>query len=221
MTAQSPRSLGDALREALPAYEAPESLRSWAHAQVQLDSISTVRTARLRGARRFAYAAGLMLAATAGWMGERLVAAGSNRGGTESVLVASLVDAHVRSLMANHLTDVQSSDHHTVKPWFAGKVTFAPHVPELQTEGFPLVGGRVEFVAGHAAAALVYAHGPHTINLFIWPSAPTHDGPATAAYNGYALEHWSDRGFSYWAVTDAAPPELEAFERAYQARAAP
>jgi anti-sigma factor RsiW len=118
--------------------------------------------------------------------------------------------------MADHLTDVLSSDHHTVKPWFAGKVDFAPNVPELQSQGFPLIGGRAEFVAGHTAAALVYGRGPHKINLFIWPASSADAGAPTASYNGFSLAHWSDRGLSYWAVTDAAASELEAFRRAYE-----
>jgi len=135
--------------------------------------------------------------------------------GERNVLVADLVDTHVRSLMADHLTDVQSSDHHTVKPWFAGKVPFAPYVPELQSQGFPLVGGRVEFVNGRTAAALVYGRGLHTINLFIWPATASDEGNRSATHGGYALVHWTTRGLSYWAVSDAAPTELDAFEKAF------
>ena len=144
-----------------------------------------------------------------------------DRSAAQGVLVAELVDTHVRSLMADHLTDVLSSDHHTVKPWFAGKVPFAPHVPELQAQGFPLVGGRAEYVAGRTTAALVYGRGAHTINLFIWPLSATDGAAPIATYNGYALVHWSDRGLNYWAVSDAAASELAAFERAYQAASAP
>jgi anti-sigma factor RsiW len=98
-------------------------------------------------------------------------------------------------------------------------VDFAPFVPELQAEGFPLIGGRVEVVAGHTAAALVYGRGLHKINLFIWPSSPMDSGPPAAWFNGYALVHWSERGLTYWAVSDAAASELTAFEGAYQAAA--
>ena len=219
MTAQPPRSLGDALRESLPSYEAPESLRAWARAQASIKIPASDRVGRSRTRWRFAYAAGLIVAVATGWTGEHLIGATRERSTAQRVLVAALVDTHVRSLMADHLTDVQSSDHHTVKPWFAGKVTFAPPVPELQGQGFPLVGGRAEFVAGHTAAALVYGRGPHTINLFIWPASSTDGEVPTTTYNGYALAHWSNRGLSYWAVTDAASQELEAFERAYQTAA--
>jgi anti-sigma factor RsiW len=220
MTAQPPRSMGDTIRDALPTYEAPEALRAWARAQAAQATQSTLaipRVSNLRNLRRLAYAAGLVVAASTGWMGNRYVTAGSDSAKAERVLVASLVDTHVRSLMADHLTDVLSSDHHTVKPWFAGKVAFAPFVPELQAQGFPLVGGRVEVVSGHTAAALVYGRGPHKINLFIWPASAVDAGPPAAWYNGYSLVHWTDRGLSYWAVSDAAASELNAFERAYQA----
>jgi anti-sigma factor RsiW len=217
MTSQPPRSMGETIRDALPTYEAPEALRAWARAQAAQATPAIPRVSSLRNLRRLAYAAGLVAAASTGWMGNRYVTARSDNAKAERVLVASLVDTHIRSLMAEHLTDVLSSDHHTVKPWFAGKVAFAPSVPELQAQGFPLVGGRVEVVSGHTAAALVYGRGLHKINLFIWPSSPADAGPPTAWYNGYSLVHWTDRGLSYWAVSDAAASELNAFERAYQA----
>jgi anti-sigma factor RsiW len=216
MTALPPRKLGDALRDALPTYKAPEELREWARAQASVMSLPVARSNRTRNMGRLAYAAGLIVAVALGSAGERLIVARSDRSTAQGMLVSSLVDTHVRSLMADHLTDVLSSDHHTVKPWFAGKVAFAPFVPELQAQGFPLIGGRVEVVSGHTAAALVYGRGPHKINLFIWPVSAVDAGPPTAWYNGYSLVHWTDRGLSYWAVSDAAASELNAFERAYQ-----
>jgi anti-sigma factor RsiW len=217
MTAPTPRSLGDVLREALPTYEAPDALRAWARAQAQNEAQLHDRASTRRRLPRFAYAAGLIAALALGWTGQRIFHASSDSANAQKVLVTALVDTHVRSLMADHLTDVPSSDHHTVKPWFAGKVPFAPTVPELQAQGFPLIGGRAEFVAGHTAAALVYARGPHKINVFMWPAASTDVAAPTATYNGYSLVHWTDRGLSYWAVTDAAAAELDAFKRAYVA----
>jgi anti-sigma factor RsiW len=223
MTAQPPRSMGDTIRDALPTYEAPDALRVWARAQAMQAADATPdipRVTRRRTLQRLAYAAGLIVAVGTGWMGNRYLAASGDSANAQRVLVASLVDTHVRSLMADHLTDVLSSDHHTVKPWFAGKVEFAPVVPELQAQGFPLVGGRVEVVSGHTAAALVYGRGPHKINLFIWPTSAADAGLPAASLNGYALVHWTDRGLTYWAVSDAAASELSAFERAFQAAAA-
>lgn len=215
MSAQPPHSIGDAIRESLPAYEAPAELREWARAQAEGASRASAGAWRGRAMRRFAHAAALVLAVAAGWAGQREYAASAERASAQRMLVAALVDTHVRSLMVDHLVDVPSSDHHTVKPWFAGKVPFSPHVPELQDQGFTLVGGRVEFIAGHTAAALVYKRGLHTINLFIWPSSEQSAGPPITSYQAYSLAHWTDRDLSYWAVSDAAAPELEAFERAY------
>jgi len=219
MTAPTPRPLGELLREALPTYQAPQSLHAWARAQAANEAQPHHRAGTRPRLAQFAYAAGLVAALALGWTGQRIVDATRDGSGSQKVLVAALVDTHVRSLMADHLTDVPSSDHHTVKPWFAGKVPFAPSVPELQAQGFSLLGGRAEYVAGHTAAALVYARGLHKINLFIWPTSAREPGASKAAYDGYSLVHWSDRGLTYWAVTDAAPAELEAFKLAYVAAA--
>lgn len=220
MSPEPNRSMGEVLRESLPTYDAPESLHAWARAQAPTAAVADVRARGSSSLRRFAYAASVVVAVAIGWAGHAFVAASHSGAAARSALVASLVDTHVRSLMANHVTDVQSSDHHTVKPWFAGKVTFAPPVPELAAQGFPLVGGRLDYVAGHTAAALVYGRGLHTINVFIWPAAPSDPGVSATSYHGYSLVHWTDRGLSYWAVSDAAAPELAAFERAYIAGAA-
>jgi anti-sigma factor RsiW len=217
MTGPTPRPLGEVIRDALPTYEAPEALRAWARSQASNEAHSLDRGVKRRNLQRFAYAAGLVAALATGWTGQRIFHASSDSSNAQKVLVTALVDTHVRSLMADHLTDVLSSDHHTVKPWFTGKVPFAPSVPELQTQGFPLIGGRAEFVAGHTAAALVYGRGLHKINLFMWPASSTDASAPSATYNGYSLAHWSDRGLSYWAVTDAAPAELDAFKRAFVA----
>jgi anti-sigma factor RsiW len=121
-----------------------------------------------------------------------------------------VVASHVRSMMANHLTDVLSSNQHTVKPWFDGKLDFAPVVLDLSAQGFPLVGGRLDYLDGHPVAALVYRYHLHIINLFTWPEA---GGPATepqlATQQGYNSVHWSESGMEYWAVSDVAPTELE------------
>src|SRR5207237_10374708 len=104
---------------------------------------------------------------------------------------------------------------HTVKPWFAGKIDFAPRVVDLTASGFPLIGGRVDYISGHNAAALVYGRRKHFVNVFIWPAGRADAGDATRQYNGYSLLHWTADGLSYWAVTDAAPAELTAFRQAY------
>src|SRR5580692_3288113 len=122
-------------------------------------------------------------------------------------LQSELVDAQARSLDAQHLVDVQTSDRHTVKPWFNGKIDFAPPVVDLAPQGYPLVGGRLDRVDGRRAAALVFHRRAHIINLFIWPG----DAPAAAALEhrqGYSLVRWGHGGLVYWAVSDVDPGDL-------------
>ena len=124
-----------------------------------------------------------------------------------------VVSSHVRSLMASHLIDVASSDHHTVKPWFAGHVDFSPPIYDLTQQGYPLVGGRVDYIDGHAVAAVVYRHGAHVINLFIWPAREGAQGPALPeTRQGYNVLHWTKLGMSCWAVSDMNVRELQQFE---------
>lgn len=125
-----------------------------------------------------------------------------------------VASSHVRSMQANHLVDVASNDHHTVKPWFAGHLDFAPPIYDIAAEGYPLVGGRVDYVNGHTVAAVVYRHGDHLINLFIWPAREGGGaGPAMPeTREGYNVLHWTKLGFSCWAVSDMSPQEMQRFE---------
>jgi anti-sigma factor RsiW len=131
-----------------------------------------------------------------------------------------LVASHVRSLLANHLTDVATSNRHVVKPWFNGRIDFAPPVVELADRGFPLVGGRLDYLGGRVVPALVYRRNLHTINLFVMPKG-RFASPVdfTARKDGYSLVRWTDGGLEYWAVSDVEPGDLEAFHRAFAAAA--
>jgi anti-sigma factor RsiW len=139
------------------------------------------------------------------------------RPGADQFLATQLIASHVRSLMANHLTDVASSDQHTVKPWLDAKLDFAPAVVDLSSEGFPLIGGRLDYLDNRPVAALIYQRRKHFINLFVWPAAPdATKTPKTITRQGYQLLHWVDSDFNYWAVSDVSDNDLQAFKQQFE-----
>ena len=128
-------------------------------------------------------------------------------------VLAELVSAHVRSLMADHLLDVPSSDRHTVKPWFAGRLDFSPTVRDLSAAGFPLAGGRLDYIDGRQVAALVYRHDQHVINCFTWPAYgyPPH---GVRTVSGYTILEFTRAGQSWHLVSDASPDTLQQLAQA-------
>ena len=162
--------------------------------------------------RWLAIAASVLLAISLAWNVSR-----PRPGIAENDLVAQgVLSDHIRSLMGEHLLDVPSTDQHTVKPWFNGKLDFSPNVKDFAAEGFPLVGGRLDYLMNRTVAALVYRRRQHVINLFTWPS----DSPAAAedhfSRNGYNVIRWTQGGMTYWAVSDLNPNELEQFRDLYK-----
>ena len=141
------------------------------------------------------------------------------RPGDDQFLATQLIASHARSLLANHLTDVPSSDQHTVKPWLDAKLDFAPAVVDLSSEGFPLIGGRLDYLDNRPVAALVYGRRKHFINLFIWPAGPdATKGTKAMSRQGYQLLHWTDSDFNYWAVSDVNINDLETFKQQFEAQ---
>jgi anti-sigma factor RsiW len=130
----------------------------------------------------------------------------------QDLLAQEVLSSHIRSLLGSHLMDVPSSDQHTVKPWFNGKLDFSPPVKDLSAQGFALAGGRVDFVDNRPVAALIFRRRQHIINVFVWPdSGGSRPLASKSMRNGYNLLHWTDAGFAYWAASDLNSSELRQF----------
>ncbi len=199
-------SLGRLVRR-LPYYPASDQLRT--------------RVLRMSTRPRFkrsllAWAAVLALAVSLGVVEVLRVARARQVVATTASVADEVVGDHVRALRDAHLFDVRSSDQHTVKPWFLGKLDFSPPVEDLSSIGFPLVGGRVDRVAGRPVAALVYQRRLHPINVYIWPAADRTFASDTRSIRGFQVRHWISNGMSFWAVSDLNDADLGEFVRALQ-----
>ncbi len=136
-----------------------------------------------------------------------------------AMLASDVLAGHVRSLMATHMLDVISTDQHTVKPWFAGKLDFSPQVQDLKEDGFPLIGGRLDYLHGRSVAALVFQRRKHVINLFTWPLGKSEDiGAGQYDQAGYHVRSWNIAGMTYWAVSDVNAGDLDDFVKLYRDR---
>jgi anti-sigma factor RsiW len=205
-----------AVRAQMPRFDAPPGLEH--KIRVQLRSADRTRPAlvpsSLSGWRPCAIAASLIGLLAFGAISFTLLRPRAEA----EVLAQQVVSSHIRSLMADHLSDVASTDQHTVKPWFTGKLDFAPVVQDLARQGFPLIGGRLDYLDDHPVAALVYKHRKHTINLFLWPSGNADLTPRTLSIRGFNIVHWTQARMSYWAVSDLNAIELSEFARDLKAR---
>ncbi|HEY1300036.1 MAG TPA: anti-sigma factor [Stellaceae bacterium] len=199
------------IRAAAPVYRAPPELHTQIRAALRRERIQAAAPS-WRAPGWLAYAASILIAVAVG-SGGTYVLTGERQ---ENAIANEVIDSHLRSLLAGHLTDVASSDKHTVKPWFAGRTELSPPGVDLAAQGFPLIGGRLDLVAGEPVPALVYRAGKHIINVFVLPEQKGDFGK-TVRRGGYTLHHWTAGGLGYWAVSDAAPDEFAKFERAFRA----
>jgi anti-sigma factor RsiW len=200
-----------ALRDTLPRWTAPAALRT----RVLNDVRAETRATPARIAGWYGYWGGLAAALVAA------LAVGYTWGGARarsSALRHEAIADHIRSLQVGHLMDVVSTDQHTVKPWFIGKLDFSPPVVDLADRGFPLAGGRLERLDGRTAAALVFHRRLHSINLFVWPATtrPVPTGPGEE--NGYHVAGWTQNGLNFLAVSEIPADELDQFVQEYRRR---
>jgi anti-sigma factor RsiW len=204
------RDLSASVRTNLTRHPLPPELEERLRAAIRAEAPAEVEVpiARLRP-RRWAWA---VIPAAAAAAAVVVAIPGIGREPPDRALADSVVTAHVRSLLANHLTDVASSDQHTVKPWFQGKLDYSVSVTDFAPEGFPLAGGRLDYVGDTTAAALVYRRAQHVINLFVWPRKDGGDeSPRRLCNRGYCAYRWAKDGMSYWAVSDLNDADLQQF----------
>ena len=199
---EAARAMSGLLRE-LPAEPAPDLLR--ARVERELRAIARQPRERMRWS---AMAASIVVALGIGWLGGVL----SLQGGREP---DELVAGYLRVALGAHAVDVASSDRHTVKPWFAGRVDYSPPVHDLTAVGFPLMGGRLDIVDGRKVAVLVYRRNQHWLALTLWPAASSDNTMATITQrDGFTLAEWRHGGFEMRAVADLTPADMKSFTQA-------
>ncbi|MFZ3329152.1 MAG: anti-sigma factor [Candidatus Acidiferrales bacterium] len=202
-----------ALRNSLQApslyQRAPENLKTKIRAQIPRKmQPQPVSTGRRTAIEWLAVAAAIVVAIL---LGAKVIPNVGSREQTD-LLAEQIVASHIRSLQPGHLFDVQSTDQHTVKPWFDGKLDFAPPVTDLADKGFPLVGGRLDYLDQRDVAALVYQRQKHLINVFVWPGeSKTTKAAEVRTIRGYNLVFWQENGMNFCAVSDLNAAELEQF----------
>lgn len=210
---QSLRAVSDAMNHSEMFYPAPSALRDRLRKTMATDAPPTDENVSLnRPLRRALWAVSGLAAVLLISLVLSILLSGR---GTTNMQVAEVVGSHIRSLEAEHLLDVPSSDQHTVHPWFNGKLDFSPPVVDLSGDGFPLIGGRLDYVDGRKVAALVYHRQKHVINVFIWPGSAT---PITEARQGFNLIRFECKGMICWAVSDLNAGELQQFAELFAAQ---
>jgi len=200
---QAIRALHDAVANSQPAYRAPSRLRRNVRAALRREAKTTPKIFSPWLIFATGAACALILLSAALFQTTRV--------SRHNTIVDEVIANHVRSLLATHLVDVVSSDQHTVKPWFDGKIDFAPEVSDLSADGFSLVGGRLDYLDGKTVVALVYRRNKHPINVFIVPATTNRDTLSVVTRRGYNVLSWTHHEMNYWVVSDLNEPELRRF----------
>jgi anti-sigma factor RsiW len=205
------------VRGRLMRYEAPDVLKARIRAGL-VGSPREVepRVANLPGKRRRDWVRGFAAAAVVAMVSSALTVVAVRQGTPDNSVANQVLTSHIRSLMPGHLTDVASNDQHNVKPWFNGRVNVSPAVPRLDSVGFPLIGGRLDYIDGHSAASVVYMRRQHVINVFSWPVAGRNGETAATTSNGYNLIGTSKNGVETWFVSDLNIAELKDFAQRFE-----
>ena len=196
-----------ALRDQSPYHRAPDALRA------RLTAKTAPRRFRFTGAAGWRRPAVSFVAGGAIAAAVMLTIVPSGAPGLPDQVLAG----HLRALEPGHLEDVVSTDQHTVKPWFDGKLDFAPPVKNLAAQGFPLLGGRLDYLGGRRVAAMVYGRAKHVIDLYAWPEAGANTTPTAVERDGYTLIRWRQNGMALWAVSDVESDQLFDFCRRWRA----
>jgi anti-sigma factor RsiW len=199
------RFLKDGIRETNLYYAAPKELE--ASIRTSLGTAKKNEHAAGIGFRQWMAIAASVLVALSIGMGLYVF----RRGTTSELLAQQVVSSHVRAMIGTHLVDVPSSDQHTVKPWFNGKLDYSPPVRDFKNEGFALVGGRVDYLNDRRVAALVYERRKHVINVFVWPTTRKAQATKLETLNGYNVVRWADAGMAFWVISDLNAKELQQF----------
>jgi len=200
------------IKSAAPYYKAPADLEQSIRDSLRKAGSSEFKPAAARMPWRWlAIAAIVLLAISVSWN----IATMTRRPAENDLIARNVFADHIRSLIGTHLVDVPSTDQHTVKPWFNGKLDFSPDVKDFAAQGFPLIGGRVDYLMDRTVAALVYGRRQHVINVFTWPAGPEKIPEDHFSRNGYNAVHWSRGPMTFWAVSDLGTMELDQFKDLY------